>query len=146
MEAFDTSQYELRDRWEVYEDLGVFRSLVNIEMMFYERDDFIAFPDEDANAEAMTLQVITEADGWVLDDEAVRLANEAAKKREYYKVDFEKRQWGDQSYSDEEATDGGGDSDGETPEESPEEMKIVTRIAIDCPSKLATSPLSCELC
>jgi hypothetical protein len=123
MDAFDAAQVQLDNMWETHKRYmhGVFRTLLRIEMMFYERDDFIALPDEDAKAKATTLQVIIEADGWVLDDEAVRLANEVAKKREYYKVDFKKRQWGDQSYSDYEATDEGGDSDGETPEESPEE-------------------------
>jgi hypothetical protein len=163
MEAFDEFASDLD---VMFYDQEKLLESSKIELMFYEREDHIAYPNKAAVAGANKLLVLTEADGLKMDHEAIKQARRVSKRLLYKKVDPEKMNWNDQSYSDEEGPDQGGDSDGESSGDneysgeedsdlggdssgetsdghSDEEEK---KKAIDCSSKLATNPLSCELC
>jgi hypothetical protein len=118
MDVFDDFSTTLGLMWVLHNSLY---DLSKIEIMFSERDDHIAYPNEAAVAGAKTLQVL-EADGWKLDDEAIRLAREVSKGRVYDKVDPEATDWWDKRYADEEdkleGEDQGEYSDGESFEEN----------------------------
>jgi hypothetical protein len=81
--------------------------------MFYEREDHIAYPNKAAVTGAKRLLVLTEADGFKMDHEAIKQARKVSK-RLHYKIDPEELSWDKKSYSDEEGSDQGGESDGES--------------------------------
>jgi hypothetical protein len=100
--------------WDLHQPL---RALGKVEIIFYEREDHIAYPNETAVAGAKTIQVWTEADGWKLDDQAIKLARQVSKGRMYHKVDPEATDLRDKSFYEEdegEDEDQSVDSDGES--------------------------------
>ncbi|WP_257067758.1 hypothetical protein, partial [Campylobacter jejuni] len=68
MDAFNTFLPVLDAIWALPSYLPV---LSKVEIVFYEREDHIAYPNEIAVAGAKTPQVLTKADGWKVDDEAI---------------------------------------------------------------------------
>lgn len=82
------------------------RAVSKVEIMFYERNDRIAYLNKAAAAGAKTLQVLTEADGWKLDDKAITEARRVSKARVYRRVDPETTDFWEKSYFDEEEGEG----------------------------------------
>ena len=110
MEVFDKYLPDLDD---ILRDKDQLQDFARIELMFYEREDSIAFPDETAVAGAKRLQV-NRSNRWEIDDEAMKEAREVSARRVYKKVDPTETDWNDKSFSDEEGSEQGGDSDGES--------------------------------
>jgi hypothetical protein len=83
MDVFDDFGTQLAEIWGIHNAL---RTLTKAEIMFYEREDHIAFPNEASVAVAKSLVVLTDDEGWAENDEAVKLAREVSKGRVYDKV------------------------------------------------------------
>jgi hypothetical protein len=86
MDVFDDFVKGLNVVWGMH---GALREFTKAKIMFYERDDQIAFPNEASIAAAKSLVVVTVVDGWVEDDEATQLAREVSKGRVYDTMDAE---------------------------------------------------------
>jgi hypothetical protein len=86
MDVFDDFGTQLAEIWGMHRAL---RTLTKAEIMFYEREDHIAFPNEASVAVAKSLVVLTDDDGWAENDEAVKLAREVSKGRVYDRMDAE---------------------------------------------------------
>ena len=110
MEAFDHFASYLD---VIFDDQERLHDCSTIELMFYERDDHIAYPNKAAVAGAKMLFVTNETDGLKLDHEAIKQARKVSKRLLYNRVDPSEVEWFNQSYSDDEDSDQGGDSDGE---------------------------------
>jgi hypothetical protein len=111
MEAFDLFASYLD---VILDDHDRLHDCSTIELMFYEREDHIAYPNKAAVAGAKMLYVANETDGLKLDREAIKQARKVSKRLLYNRVDPSELEWFNQSYSDEEDSDQGGDSDGES--------------------------------
>jgi hypothetical protein len=95
MEVFDKYLPDLLDILRHKEQL---QDLARIELMFYEREDSIAFPNEAAVAGAKMLQVNGD-NKWEFDDEAMKEAREVSGRRVYNKVDSTELDWNLESHS-----------------------------------------------
>jgi hypothetical protein len=95
MEVFDKYLPDLLDILRHKEQL---QDLARIELMFYEREDSIAFPNEAAVAGAKMLQVNGD-NKWEFDAEAMKEAREVSGRRVYNKVDSTELDWNLESHS-----------------------------------------------
>jgi hypothetical protein len=111
MEAFDLFASYLD---MIYYDRERIHDCSTIELMFYEREDHIAYPNKAAVAGAKMLYFANGTDGLKLDHGAIKQARKVSKRLLYNRVDPSELEWFNQSYSDEEDSDQGGDSDGES--------------------------------
>ena len=102
-DALDKFLPEFDEIWDMEDSL---RAVSKVEIMFYERNDRIAYLNKAAAAGAKTLQVLTEADGRKLDDKAITEARRVSKARVYRRVDPETTDFWEKSYFDEEEGEG----------------------------------------
>jgi hypothetical protein len=133
MGTYEMFKPELEELWELTSELvcegekagDIFIDKMGnntkIEIMFYERDDFIAYPDAAAIARSRVVDTYTVADGWEGAAEDFTLAWRASRMQRFNSPELGDYEWwnlkrsldGEDPESEEESSGEGVDSDGE---------------------------------
>jgi hypothetical protein len=133
MGTYEMFKPELEELWELTSELvcegekagEIFTDKMGnntkIEIMFYERDDFIAYPDAAAIARSRVVDTYTVADGWEGAAEDFTLAWRASRMQRFNSPELGDYEWwnlkrsldGEDPESEEESSGEGVDSDGE---------------------------------
>jgi hypothetical protein len=109
MQAYDMFKPDLEELWELSDEyplqsgeevgetfIEMMDSRAKIECMFYERSDFIAYPNAAAIAGSMVLETYAVEDRWRAEDQAFRAARRVSRLHSYNEPDWvEDQQWWD---------------------------------------------------